>query len=135
MVSCVGFIIRKASLLKPKLVRVIRSAVLDVAIDLRKDSTSFGKHIAIEINEDNKIQMCTKRTFAQGYVILEDNTIFNYKCDNYYAPRHEGGVNWADKTLAIDWKIRIKDLIVSEKDAFLSDFIRLVIFLIVIWIC
>lgn len=114
-----GLHFQKGKYAQAKLVRVVKGSVLDVAVDLRKNSPTFSKHVAIELNEDNKRQLFVPRGFAHGYVVLNDNTIFNYKCDNYYAPEQEGGVYWADESLNIDWKIAPSNLIISQKDEIL----------------
>ncbi|MEA4994970.1 MAG: dTDP-4-dehydrorhamnose 3,5-epimerase [Petrimonas sp.] len=99
-----------------KLVRVVKGKVLDVAVDLRKDSPTFGKHVAVELSEENKLQMFIPRGFAHGYAVLSNEVIFQYKCDNYYAPGHEGGLLWNDPALTIDWRLAENDIILSEKD-------------------
>jgi len=116
-----GLHFQKDQFAQAKLVRVVKGAVLDVAVDLRKNSPTFGNHVAVELNEVNKLQFFVPRGFAHGYVVLQDNTVFNYKCDNYYAPRHEGGILWEDKTLKIDWKISRKDITISDKDSTLPE--------------
>lgn len=105
-----------------KLVRVVKGKVLDVVVDLRKNSATFGKHVATELSEDNKRQFFVPRGFAHGFVVLSEEAIFQYKCDNYYAPGHEGGIRFDDPALNIDWKIPIKDMILSEKDLKHKDF-------------
>ncbi len=97
-----------------KLVRVIKGAVLDVVVDIRKNSTSFGKQFSIELNEKNKTMLWIPVGFAHGFSTLEDNTIFSYKCTNYYNKESEGCLLWCDKQLNIDWKIN--DPVLSEKD-------------------
>lgn len=114
-----GLHFQKGKYAQAKLVRVVKGAVLDVAVDLRKNSPTYSKHVAVELNEENKWQLFVPRGFAHGYVVLQDNTIFNYKCDNYYAPEHEDGINWSDKRLGIDWKINRSDILVSKKDSVL----------------
>ncbi len=99
-----------------KLVRVIKGAVLDVAVDIRKSSPTFGRHIAVELTEENKRQLFIPRGFAHGFVVLQNETIFQYKCDNYYAPESEGGVLWNDPDLNIDWQVPAADIILSDKD-------------------
>lgn len=111
-----GLHFQKGTHAQAKLVRVIRGAVLDVAVDIRKGSPTFGKHVAVELNEDNKRLFFIPRGFAHGYVSLMDNTIFEYKCDNYYAPQSEGGIFWNDPALGIDWNINKETLILSDKD-------------------
>jgi dTDP-4-dehydrorhamnose 3,5-epimerase len=97
-----------------KLVRVTKGAVLDVALDIRKDSPTFGKHFSIELNEDNKRQLWIPPGFAHGFVSLIDDTVFQYKCTNYYSPENECAILWSDSDLNIDWKLN--DVTVSEKD-------------------
>lgn len=103
-----------------KLVRVVKGAVLDVVVDIRKDSATYGKHFSIELNEDNKTQFWIPAGFAHGFVTLEDNTIFEYKCTNYYNKASEGGILWNDADLNIQWGT--SDAIISEKDQLLSPF-------------
>ena len=102
-----------------KLVRVIKGKVLDVAVDLRKDSETFGQHVTVELSEENKKQFFVPRGFAHGFVVLSDTAIFSYKCDNYYNKSSEGGIIYNDPTLHIDWELPEKSLIVSEKDVVL----------------
>lgn len=99
-----------------KLVRVVKGRVLDVAVDLRKGSPTFGRHAAIELSEDNHRQVFIPRGFAHGFSVLSDEVVFQYKCDNYYAPQSEGAVAWNDPDLAIDWKVPDDEVILSEKD-------------------
>jgi dTDP-4-dehydrorhamnose 3,5-epimerase len=97
-----------------KLVRVVKGSVLDVAVDLRKKSSTFGKVFTIELSETNKRQFWIPEGFAHGFATLEDNTIFQYKCTSYYSPENEGTIKWDDEKLGIDWKIN--EPIVSDKD-------------------
>lgn len=99
-----------------KLVRVIKGGVLDVAVDIRKNSPTFGKHVAVELNEENKKQLFVPRGFAHGFVVLEDDTIFAYKVDNYYSPENDRGIAFDDEALGIDWKLEHNELNLSEKD-------------------
>jgi dTDP-4-dehydrorhamnose 3,5-epimerase len=99
-----------------KLVRVIKGSVLDVAVDLRKGSPTFGKHFAVELTEENKKMMIIPRGFAHGFVVLSETAIFTYKCDNFYDPKNEGGLMYNDPALGIDWRVPADKLILSEKD-------------------
>ncbi len=99
-----------------KLVRVISGSVLDVAVDIRKGSPTFGKHVAVELNEDNKYQLFVPRGFAHGFVVLSEEVLFAYKCDNQYMPSHERGIAFNDPALGIDWKVDLEKYILSEKD-------------------
>lgn len=99
-----------------KLVRCIKGTVLDVAVDLRKDSPTFGKHVSVELSDENMLQFFIPRGFAHGFVVLSDVAVFQYKCDNLYAPQSDGGISILDQSLGIDWYIDLKDAILSEKD-------------------
>lgn len=99
-----------------KLVRVVKGKVLDVAVDMRKDSPTLGKHVAVELSEENKRMYFIPKGFAHGFVVLSDEVIFQYKCDEFYAPGHEAAVRYDDPALGIDWKIPEEDIILSEKD-------------------
>ena len=99
-----------------KLVRVIRGAVLDVAVDIRKGSPTFGKHVAVELTEENKRQLFVPRGFAHGFSVLSEDVIFCYKCDNFYAPEYERGLAFDDPELGIDWKVDLTNALLSEKD-------------------
>lgn len=99
-----------------KLVRVVKGKVLDIAVDIRKGSPTFGKHVSIELSGENKRQLFIPRGFAHGFAVLSDEVVFQYKCDDYYAPHTEGGILWNDPALGIDWKLPAEDLILSEKD-------------------
>lgn len=105
-----------------KLVRTIKGKVLDVAVDLRKDSTTFGEHITVELSEENKKQLFVPRGFAHGFIVLEDETVFSYKCDNFYNFESEAGIIYNDKTLNIDWKLLENEILISEKDKILPLF-------------
>ncbi len=109
-----------------KLVRVVKGAVLDVVVDLRKDSNTFGKHQTFQLSEANKRQLFVPRGFAHGFIALKNETIFHYKCDNYYSPKHERGIIWNDPVLAIDWAIDQSIIKVSLKDQVLPSFDELV---------
>jgi dTDP-4-dehydrorhamnose 3,5-epimerase len=99
-----------------KLVRVIQGKVLDVAVDIRKNSPTFGQYVAVELSAENKKQMLVPRGFAHGFVVLEDDTIFAYKVDNYYSPQCDRGIAFDDKSLNIDWILKKEELKLSEKD-------------------
>lgn len=105
-----------------KLVRVSKGAVLDVVVDLRKDSPTFGKHIAVELTSENKKQLFIPSGFAHGFIVLEDETRFVYKVDNYYFPDSERGIAFDDPELAIDWKLKKIDIKLSKKDSDLPLF-------------
>ena len=118
--SCYG-VVRGLHFQKPphsqsKLVRVVKGAVLDVAVDIRKGSPTFGQHVAVELTEDNHRQLFIPRGFAHGFAVLTDEAIFQYKCDNFYAPESEGAIAWDDPDLGIDWKIPSDKVILSAKD-------------------
>lgn len=99
-----------------KLVRVIQGRVLDVAVDIRKNSPTFGHHVAVELTSKNKKQLLVPRGFAHGFVVLEDDTIFAYKVDNYYSPQNDRGIAFNDPSLNIDWIINHDELNLSPKD-------------------
>ena len=99
-----------------KLVRVIQGRVLDVAVDIRKGSPTFGKHVAVELNSENKQQLLVPRGFAHGFVVLEDDTIFAYKVDSYYSPENDRGIAFDDSALGIDWVVAHEELNLSAKD-------------------
>ena len=108
-----------------KLVRCVRGAVLDVAVDIRKGSPTFGQHVAVELTEDNHRQFFVPRGFAHGFAVLSEEAVFQYKCDNFYAPQADGGISIVDGSLGIDWRIPVDKAILSEKDtkhALLKDF-------------
>lgn len=119
--SCYG-VLRGLHFQKPpyaqsKLVRVVKGAVLDVAVDIRKGSPTFGQYVSVELTEDNHRQLFIPRGFAHGFIVLSDEVIFQYKCDNFYAPQYEGAIAWDDPGLGIDWKIPVEKIILSEKDS------------------
>lgn len=99
-----------------KLVRVVEGTVLDVAVDIRKWSPTYGKHVSVELSADNKRQFFMPKGFAHGFAVLSERAVFQYKCDEYYHPEAEGAVAWDDTTLAIDWKIDKEQVLLSEKD-------------------
>ena len=104
-----------------KLVRCIEGKVLDVAVDLRNKSKTYGQHIAIELSGENKKQLFVPRGFAHGFLVLSEFAIFSYKVDNIYAPKYDAGIKWNDRELNIDWGIEHSKVIVSEKDSFLPS--------------
>lgn len=113
-----GLHFQKGKYSQSKLVRVISGRVLDVAVDIRKGSPTFGKHVSVELTADNHRQIFIPRGFAHGFVVLSDEAVFQYKCDNLYAPESEGAIAWNDPALSIDWQIPALDVILSEKDKY-----------------
>lgn len=111
-----GLHYQKGEYSQAKLVRVIRGRVLDVAVDIRKSSLTFGKYVAVELSEDNKRQLFIPRGFAHGFLVLSDEAVFTYKVDNVYAPQHEASIRWNDKDIHIEWPISADDVFTSEKD-------------------
>jgi dTDP-4-dehydrorhamnose 3,5-epimerase len=107
-----------------KLVRCIEGRVLDVAVDIRKGSPTYGKHVAIELTGENKRQLFVPRGFAHGFSVLSDTAVFAYKVDNIYAPESDSGIRYDDKELNIDWGVEDSEVIVSEKDAELPFFLE-----------
>jgi dTDP-4-dehydrorhamnose 3,5-epimerase len=105
-----------------KLVQVVKGEVLDVAVDLRPDSPTYGKHTSLRLSEDNKTMLFIPRGFAHGFVVLSEDAVFQYKCDNFYNKQSESGIHYADPLLAIDWELPADDLIVSDKDLELPFF-------------
>lgn len=99
-----------------KLVRVIAGRVLDVAVDIRKGSPTFGKHVSVELSSENKRQLLVPRGFAHGFVVLEDDTVFSYKVDNYYSPENDRGIAFDDEALGIEWIVPKEELLLSAKD-------------------
>lgn len=99
-----------------KLVRVIEGSVLDIAVDIRKSSPTFGKYVAVELTAENKKQLFVPRGFAHGFVVLSETAIFTYKVDNIYAPNHEASIIWSDPTIGIDWGIAEEEILLSGKD-------------------
>ena len=111
-----GLHFQKPPYSQSKLVRCIKGAVLDVAVDIRKGSPTFGKYVAVELTEDNHRQFFVPRGFAHGFAVLSDEAVFQYKCDNFYNKESEGSVAWNDPELAIDWRIPAEKVLLSEKD-------------------
>ena len=118
--SCYGVLrglhFQKPPFTQSKLVRVIRGTVLDVAVDIRQGSPTFGKHVAVELSGENHLQFFVPRGFAHGFSVLSDEAVFQYKCDNFYAPQSEGALAWDDPDLGIDWRLPSGSVILSEKD-------------------
>ena len=111
-----GLHFQKPPYCQSKLVRCIKGAVLDVAVDIRKGSPTFGKYVAVELSEDNHRQFFVPRGFAHGFAVLTPEAVFQYKCDNFYNKESEGSVAWNDPELAIDWRIPAEKVLLSEKD-------------------
>lgn len=108
-----------------KLVRCVKGSVIDVAVDIRKGSPTFGRHVAVELNDENHLQLFIPRGFAHGFAVKSEIAVFQYKCDNFYAPEADGGISVADPTLGIDWQIDPAEMILSAKDTahpLLADF-------------
>lgn len=111
-----GLHFQKGEYAQAKLVRVVQGKVLDVAVDLRTGSTTFGKSYSIELSDENKKMFIIPRGFAHGFVVLSESAIFNYKCDNFYSQVNEGGILYNDPELEIDWRVPEDKIILSEKD-------------------
>ncbi|WP_294592862.1 dTDP-4-dehydrorhamnose 3,5-epimerase [uncultured Bacteroides sp.] len=111
-----GLHFQKPPFAQSKLVRVMKGAVLDVAVDIRRDSPTFGQHVAVELTENNHRQFFIPIGFTHGFSVLSKEVILQYKCDNFYAPQSEGAIAWDDPDLGIDWQISIDDILLSEKD-------------------
>lgn len=108
-----------------KLVRCVKGTVLDVAVDIRKGSPTYGQHVAVELSEQNHLQFFIPHGFAHGFSVLSETAVFQYKCDNFYAPQADDGISILDKSLDIDWRIPVENAILSEKDTkhlLLQDF-------------
>lgn len=119
-----GLHYQKMPYTQSKLVRCVKGAVLDVAVDIRKGSPTFGQHVAVELTEENQRQFFIPRGFAHGFAVLSDVAVFQYKCDNFYAPQADAGIQLRDEELGIDWRIPTAEAILSEKDLkhpFLKD--------------
>ena len=120
-----GLHFQKPPYTQSKLVRCVKGAVLDVAVDIRKDSPTYGKHVAVELTEDNHRQLFIPKGFAHGFAVLSDVAVFQYKCDDFYHPEADGGINILDESLGIDWRIPMDKAILSDKDTkhpLLKDF-------------
>lgn len=111
-----GLHFQKGEFAQAKLIRVTEGKVLDVAVDLREESPTYGQHVCQILSNENKLQMFIPRGFAHGYAALSERVIFQYKCDNLYCPEAEGGLKFNDPKLGIDWRIKEEDMIISEKD-------------------
>ena len=116
-----GLHFQKPPYCQSKLVRCIKGAVLDVAVDIRKGSPTFGKYVAVELTEDNHRQIFVPRGFAHGFAVLSEEAVFQYKCDNFYCKESEGSVAWNDPALNIDWRIPADKVILSDKDKVSKD--------------
>ena len=112
-----GLHFQKMPYTQSKLVRCVKGAVLDVAVDIRKGSPTYGQHVAVELSEDNHRQFFIPRGFAHGFSVLSEEVIFQYKCDNFYSPQSEGAIAWNDPDLNIDWRIPAEKVVLSEKDS------------------
>ena len=117
-----GLHYQKAHFAQSKLVRCIKGRVLDIALDIREGSPSFGQHFAVELSEENRRQFFIDKGFAHGFAVLSDIAIFQYKCDEFYHPEAEAGINPTDKSLGIDWRIPLEAAILSEKDRLCPGF-------------
>ena len=111
-----GLHFQKPPFAQSKLVRVVKGKVLDVAVDLRRNSPTFGQYEAVLLTEENKRQFFVPRGFAHGFAVLSEEAIFQYKCDNYYAPQSEGSVLWNDPAIGIDWQLPAESVLLSDKD-------------------
>ena len=118
--SCYGVLrglhFQKGEHAQSKLVRVVKGRVLDVAVDIRRGSPTFGRHVAVELTAENHRQFFIPRGFAHGFAVLSEEAVFQYKCDNLYAPQSEGAIIWNDPAIGIDWQVPAADVILSEKD-------------------
>jgi len=120
-----GFHFQRPPFAQSKLVRCISGSVLDVAIDIRRNSPTYGRHVAVELSDRNHLQLFIPRGFAHGFAVLSDSAVFQYKCDNFYAPQSEGGISIQDPSMNIDWRIDPSKAILSDKDRqhpFFKDF-------------
>ena len=122
-----GLHFQKGEHAQAKLVRVISGRVLDVAVDLRPGSPTYGRHVAVELSGENHLQLFIPRGFAHGFSVLSEEAVFQYKCDNFYWPSSEGAVAWNDPDIGIDWKLPPEDVVLSAKDShhpFLKDLLQ-----------
>lgn len=111
-----GLHFQKPPFTQSKLVRCVKGKVLDIAVDIRKGSPTYGRHVAVELTEDNHRQFFIPRGFAHGFVVLSETAVFQYKCDEFYHPEADGGISIKDESLGIDWKISMDKALLSEKD-------------------
>lgn len=111
-----GLHFQKGAFSQSKLVRVVEGRVLDVAVDIRRGSPTFGRHVAVELSAEDHRQLFIPRGFAHGFSVLSERAVFQYKCDNYYAPQAESAIRWDDPSLGIDWRIPSSSIILSDKD-------------------
>lgn len=111
-----GLHFQRPPFVQSKLVRVVKGAVLDVAVDIRKGSLTFGQYVAVELTDENHRQFFIPRGFAHGFSVLSEEVVFQYKCDNFYVPQSEGAIAWDDPELGIDWRIPMDKVLLSEKD-------------------
>jgi dTDP-4-dehydrorhamnose 3,5-epimerase len=119
-----GLHFQKGEYAQAKLVRVVKGCVWDVAVDIRKDSVTFGEYVSVELSDANKKQLFIPRGFAHGFIVLSDTAIFSYKCDNFYNKESEGGIIYNDESLNIDWILENEQFIISEKDLLLPKLER-----------
>lgn len=117
-----GIHFQKGEFAQAKLVQALQGTVLDVVVDLRKGSPTFGQHVAVELSESNYRQLMIPRGFGHGFSVLSETAVFSYKCDNFYAPSHEGSVRFDDPNLAIDWRVDMNRALLSDKDKSAPDF-------------
>ena len=122
-----GLHFQKPPYAQAKLVRCVKGRVLDVAVDIRKGSPTYGRHFAVELSDENHLQLFIPRGFAHGFSVLSEEAVFQYKCDNFYCPSSEGAVAWNDPDIGIDWKLPPEDVVLSAKDShhpFLKDLLQ-----------
>lgn len=117
-----GLHFQRGDMAQAKLVRAVKGRVLDIVVDIRKGSETFGKSFSVELNDENNLQLFVPRGFAHGFITLSEKAVFAYKCDNYYDKESEGGIIYNDATLSLDWHLPKEDFIISEKDLELPGF-------------
>ncbi len=117
-----GLHYQKGKMAQAKLVRVIQGKVLDIVVDIRKDSQTYGRHFSIILDDTNKLQLFIQRGFAHGFITLSKNSVFSYKCDNFYDKTSDGGIIYNDATLSLNWHLPKEDFIISKKDKQLPTF-------------